>query len=92
MPTLVADHHLKDFDQWFEVFSANPPPSIGRWRVLRGVDDPNRVRVVAEVEPSEVEAVKQFVESDEMKSVFEKVNEMSTAPLDFVWLDEVKMG
>lgn len=92
MPMLVADHQLKDFDQWFEVFSANPPPSIGRWRVMRGIDDPNRVRVVAEVAPSEVAAVKQFVESEEMQGAFNKVNEMSTSPIEFVWFDEVKTG
>lgn len=92
MPMLVADHQLKDFDQWFEVFSANPPPKIGRWRVMRGIDDPNRVRVVADVEPSDVAAVKQFVESAEMQSAFKKVNEMSTSPVDFVWFDEVKAG
>ena len=92
MPMLVVDHHLKDFDAWFDLFSNNRPPDIGRWRVVRGVDDPNRVRVVAEVEPSEVDAIKQFVASAEMQSTFEKVNAMSTAPMDFVWFDEVKMG
>ena len=90
MPVLVADHQLKDFDEWFEMFSDNPPPKIGNWRVMRGIDDPNRVRVVAEVEPSEVDAVKQFLESEEMQSVFKKVNEMSTSPIDFVWFNEVK--
>ena len=90
MPMLVADHQLKDFDEWFKVFSANPPPKIGHWRVMRGIDDPNRVRVVAEVKPSEVDAVKQFIESEEMQSVLKKVNEMSTSPLDFIWFDELK--
>ena len=45
MPVVVFDHHLKDFDEWFALFSANPPPAIGRWLLARGVDDPNRVRV-----------------------------------------------
>ena len=90
MPMLVADHHLKDFDEWFKMFTANPPPNIGRWRLMRGIDDPNRVRVVAEVAPSEVDAVKEFVASEEMQRVFKTVNEMSTAPIDFVWFDELK--
>ncbi len=92
MPVLVADHQLKDFDAWFELFTANPPPKIRRWRVMRGIDDPNHVRVVAEMEPSEVDATKQFLESEEMQKAFAEVNEMSTAPLKFVWLDEVKLG
>lgn len=92
MPMLVADHHLKDYDDWFKMFSANPPPKIGRWRIMRGVDDPNRVRVVAEVTPAEVDGVKQFVASPEMQGVFEKVNAMSTSPIDFVWFDEVTAG
>ena len=89
MPVLVAIHRLNDFDAWFEVFSANPPPKIGRWRLARGIEDPNRVHLVAELEPSEVDEVKRFIASDEMQSVFSKVNEMSTAPLEFIWLDEV---
>ena len=92
MPVLVADHQLKDFDAWFEMFAANPPPKIGRWRVLRGMDDPNRVRVVAEVEASEVDDVKRFIASPEMQSAFAKVNEMSTAPMEFIWLDDVTPG
>ncbi len=89
MPVLVAIHRLNDFDAWFEVFSANPPPKIGRWRVARGTEDPNRVHVVAEMEPSEVDQVKSFIASDEMQGVFNKVNEMSTAPIEFVWLDDI---
>jgi len=92
MPVLVVVHHLKDFDPWFEIFSTNPPPEIGSWRLLRGVDDPNRVHVVGEVEPSEVDDVKRFIDSAEMQSVFSKVNEMSTKPMEFHWLDEVKPG
>ena len=45
MPVLVADHHLNDYDEWIKIYSENPPPQIGRWRLLRGIDDPNRVRV-----------------------------------------------
>ncbi len=89
MPILVCEHHLKDFDEWFKIFSANPPPKTGRWRVARGTDDPNRVHVVAELDASEVDEIKSFIASDEMQAVFSKVNEMSTAPLQFIWLDEV---
>ena len=39
MPALVAIHRLKDFDEWMKVFKSNPPPQIGRWRLLRGTDD-----------------------------------------------------
>lgn len=54
------------------------------------MDDPNRVRVVAEVEPSEVADVKRCIESAEMQNVLSKVNEMSTAPVEFIWLDNVR--
>ena len=91
MPTFVADHHLKDFDQWFKLFSGSSRP-IGRWRVMRGVDDPNRVRVVAEVEPSEVDALKQFIESEETQARLSKIKEISTSPSEYLWLDEVKVG
>ncbi len=89
MPILVCEHHLKDFDAGFEIFSANPPPKTGRWRLARGIDDPNRVHVVAELDASEVDEIKSFIASDEMQAVFSKVNEMSTTPLQFIWLDEV---
>ena len=56
------------------------------------MDDPNRVRVVAEVEASEVDDVKRFIASPEMQSAFAKVNEMSTAPMEFIWLDDVTPG
>ena len=92
MAILVVDHHLKDFDSWFEVFSANPPPSIGRWRVARGIDDPNRVHVVGEVDASEVEDVKSYMASEAMQNVFAQVNEASTSPLEFTWLEDVTPG
>lgn len=92
MPIIAVDHHLKDFDAWFEIFSSNPPPDIGKWRLIRGVDDPNRVRVVGEVAASEVEDVKEFMNSEKMQNVFNQVNEMSTIPLEFVWFDEVAPG
>lgn len=92
MPIIVVDHHLKDFDTWFEIFSANPPPDIGSWRLLRGTDDPNRVRVVGEMSASEVEGVNDFMGSEKMQKVFTRVNEMSTSPLEFVWLDDVTPG
>jgi len=89
MATLVIIHHLKDVDEWIKLFKANPPPQVGRWRLLRGTDDRNRVHVVGEVAASEVSAVKEFVASDRMKDVFQRVNAMSTAPLEFVWLEEL---
>ena len=69
MPVVVFDHRLKDFDTWFELFSANPPPKIGRWRLARGIDDPNRVHVVGEMDASEVEEVKNFFASEKMQAV-----------------------
>jgi hypothetical protein len=90
MPTFVAIHRLKDFDEWLKVFKANPPPKVGRWRLTRGVDDPNRVHLVGEVEPSDVKEVKAFLASDRMQEVFRRVNAMSTAPVEFVLLEEVE--
>lgn len=89
MPVVVFDHRLKDFDTWFELFSANPPPPIGRWRLVRGTDDPNRVHVVGEMEASEVDAVKSFFASDNMREVLGQVDEMSTTPIDAIWLEDV---
>jgi hypothetical protein len=90
MPILVAIHRLKDFDEWIKVFKTNPPPQIGRWRLTRGIDDRNRVHVVAELEASQVKGVKDFLESEHMKDVFRRVNEMSTSPLEFIWLEELE--
>ena len=89
MPIIVADHHLKDFDKWLEMFSDNPPPDMGKWRLLRGADDPNRVRVVGEISLSEVDGVKDYFASDRMQKVFKQVNEISTTPIEFVWFDDV---
>ena len=89
MPILVADHHLNNFDEWIQLFGANPPPAIGKWRVARGIDDPNRVHVVCEVDESEVADIKAFVDSAEMQSTFEKVNAMSSEPIEFMWLEDV---
>jgi hypothetical protein len=90
MPIFVAIHHLKDFDEWLKLFKANPPPKVGRWRLARGVDEPNRVHLIGEVKPSEVEEVKNFLASDRMQEVFRRVNAMSTAPVEFVLLEEVE--
>lgn len=92
MTIFVADHHLKDFDKWFEMFSANPPPEIGSWRLIRGIDDPNRVQVIGEMSNAEVGDVKDFLASERMQKVFEQVNELSYSPVEFVWLDEVRPG
>ncbi len=90
MPIFVAIHHLEDFDEWLKVYKANPPPKVGRWRLTRGVDDRNRVHVVGEVKPSDVNEVKTFLGSDRMQEVFRRVNAMSTAPVEFVLLEEVE--
>ncbi len=90
MPVLIVDHQLNDFDEWIAVFKENPPPSFGSWKLLRGSDDPNRVYVIQEYSESQLEELKDFVGSNRMKAVFEKVNAMSKRPIEFVWLDEVK--
>jgi hypothetical protein len=89
MPVVVAVHRLKNFDEWFKVFQSNPPPKVGRWRVMRGSEDRNRVHVVAEMTASEVKDVKDFIQSKHMQDVFKKVNDMSTAPIEIIWLEEV---
>jgi hypothetical protein len=89
MPILVAIHRLKNFDEWVKVFTSNPPPKVGRWRVARGSEDRNRVHVVAELTASEVNEVKDFIQSKHMQDVFKQVNDMSTAPLEIVWLEEL---
>ncbi len=90
MPLLVVVHHLKDFNEWITLFKANPPPPVGRWRLARGTDDRNRVHVVGEVSAAEVKDVKDFLNSSRMQDVFRRVNAMSTAPLELVWLEEIR--
>jgi hypothetical protein len=90
MPALSIIHRLKDFDEWTKVFKSNPPPQIGHWRLLRGTEDRNRVHVVAELQESEVKGVRDFLQSERMQNVFRQVNGMSTAPMEFVWLEELK--
>jgi hypothetical protein len=41
------------------------------------------------VAASEVEAVKDFLGSQHMQDVFKRVDAMSTAPLEFIWLEEL---
>jgi hypothetical protein len=89
MPVVVVVHRLKNFDEWLKVFKADPPPKIGRWRLLRGSDDRNRIHVVGEVTASDVNAVKDWIKSQHMQDVFKRVNAMSTAPLEFIWLEEL---
>lgn len=90
MPTLVHDHHLKNFDEWIKLFKANRPAApIGRWRVLRGVDDPNRVFVVVDAEAAEVAKVNDYFRTDRMKEVIRQVNEMSTVPLATAWFENL---
>ncbi len=90
MPLCVVVHHLKDFNEWIKMFTANPPPPVGRWRLARGIDDRNRVHVVGEVSAAEVKDVKDFLNSPRMQDVFRRVNAMSTVPVEFVWLEEIK--
>ena len=92
MPMLLADHHLKSFDTWIELFKTNPPPKAGRWRLFRGTDDPNRVYVIGDIGDSDIESVRAYFASDKMQNVFEAVNEESTSPIEFVWLEEVSPG
>ena len=89
MPVVVAVHRLKNFDEWFKLFKSNPPPKVGRWRVMRGIEDRNRVHVVAELTASEAKDVKEFIQSKHMQDVFKQVNDISTAPIEFIWLEEI---
>jgi quinol monooxygenase YgiN len=38
---------------------------------------------------SEVKAVKDFIASQHMQDAFKRVNAMSTAPMEFIWLEEL---
>jgi hypothetical protein len=91
MPVVVAVHHLKNFDEWFKLFKCNPPPKVGRWRVFRGSEDRNRVHVVAELAASEVKDLKNFIQSKHMQDFFKQVAGMSTAPMEFIWLEELSL-
>jgi hypothetical protein len=91
MPVVVAVHRLKNFDEWFKLFKSKPAPKVGRWRVLRGTEDRNRVHVVAELAASEVKDVKDFIQSKHMRDVFKQVNDMSTTPIEFIWLEELSI-
>ena len=92
MPVVAAVHRLKNFDEWLKLFKSNPPPKVGRWRVLRGSEDRNRVHVVAELASSEVKEVKDFIQSNHMQYVFKQVNDISTAPVEFIWLEELSLN
>ena len=92
MPTVIVDHHLKDFDSWFKTFMENPPPEFGQWRVARGTDDTNRVHVIGLIDESDVDAVKQHLGSEQMKKVFSQVNANSNRPVEFIWLEDVTPG
>ena len=70
MPVVVVVHRLsRTLIEWFKLFKADPPSKIGRWRVLRGSEDRNRVHVVGEVAASEVKAVKDFIASPHMQEM-----------------------
>ena len=89
MATVVIDHQLKDFDTWFKLFASNPPPAVGKWRLERGTDDPNRVHVVGMMDASEVDSVKDFFSSEKMQAVLSQAGEMSIRPIEWIWLEEV---
>jgi hypothetical protein len=91
MPVVVAVHRLKSFDEWFKLFKSNPPPKVCRWRVLRGSEDRNRVHVVADLASSEVQDVKDFIQSKRTQDVLKQINDMSTAPAEFIWLEELSL-
>ena len=91
MPVFVTVHRLKNFDEWFKLLKSNPPPKVGRWRVMRGSEDRDRVHVVAELSASEVKEVKDFIQSKDMQDLFKQVNDMSTAPMEFIWLEELSL-
>jgi hypothetical protein len=90
MPVAIAIHRLKDFDAWIKIFKENPPPPVGRWRMLRGTEDRNYVLVVGDIGASDVNTVNDFLASERMQDVFRRVDAMSKAPIEFVWLEEQK--
>ena len=84
---IVTVHRLKNFDEWFKLFKSNPPPKVGRWRVFREA----KIAIEFTLSPmaaSEVRDVKDFIQSKHMQDVFKQVNDMSTAPLELIWLEE----
>jgi len=40
---------------------------------------------------SEVKEVKDFIQSERMQDVFKQVDEISAAPMEFVWLEELTL-
>jgi hypothetical protein len=91
MTMFIADHQLRDFDEWSKLFKANPPPKVGTWRLMRSVDDQNRVYVIGEVKQSDIATVKNFLASERMQDVFQQANAMSKAPIEFLLLEEVTL-
>jgi hypothetical protein len=89
MAMLIVDHHLKNFDDWIGLFKANPPPSVGSWRLMRGSEDPNRVYVIGDFSDSQAADIRAYFESEKMLAVFRQVDAMSEQPMDFVWLNDV---
>jgi len=41
---------------------------------------------------SEIEEVKDFLESERMQKVFTEVNAVSTSPVEFIWFDDASPG
>jgi hypothetical protein len=56
MPILRIEHPVPDFDEWKKAFDGDPvgreQSGVRRYRVLRGVDDPNYVMVDLEFDSS----------------------------------------
>jgi hypothetical protein len=71
------------FSEWAETGF-----TLVHWR-LRGSENRNRVHAVGEIAASEVKAIKDFLGSQHMQDVLKRVNAMSTAPLEFIWLEEL---
>jgi hypothetical protein len=45
--------------------------------------------VVGEMDASEVEDVKKFFESEKMRTVLGQADEMSTTPIERIWLEDI---
>jgi hypothetical protein len=90
MPASRRCTSSKNFDEWFKSFYAIPHQKL----VVGGFSaaaNRNRVYVVAELASSEVKDVKDFIQSKHMQDVFKQVNDMSTAPMEFIWLEELSL-
>ena len=57
MPILQIEHGVRDFDAWKKAFDSDPvgreQGGVRRYRVLRGADDPNEVRIDLEFDSAD---------------------------------------